>query len=983
MSDRALVSVVMCFLDAEHFIEEAIESVFAQTHGRWELVLVDDGSRDRSTEIARRYARNRPDLVRYVEHPGHRNRGKSASRNAGIAAGAGTYVGFLDSDDVLLPHALATLVAAMEEAPGAAVAYGRTEMWFSWPGNPDGRTPAWDFESELPARGGTVVAAGRLLPVLVREDDVLPSVCSALVRRAALETTGGWEPSFVDVYDDFVLWTKLFAEHDVLIVDEKLSRYRKHEASSCEQATRNGEWSPVDLNVARYRYLAWMEHWLTRRRLGDAETWRALDASLQPYRHPTAPVEVEEVEPLVAPGVHAHLDHPRPGFRTRSHRIPIGGWLAGEEYPLAVEFVADGRRVSHVALDARRPDVAAMLGLGRGGDRHGFLGEIALAGAEAQEIEVSAVLRDQRRVPLARVRARRVLRPEDRRLGAPTVSVVIVCSTEARELDVAIERALAQDHRPLEVVAVDDGSSSALEQIALAYPGVRYVRRHGEGLVAARRAGLERSQGELVLFLSPHDRLLPTAISAALARLAQRPECGWVVGSGGDRPLDHATLLHDGPASGPTLYRRVAIVASGGIPDAPPGLEDGALQVAVARELPGIAIADPMLAAPSPPRPAAPGAERTLLRAQRKHAKGERERQALIAAAARLAHADADRTRRPLRRRRRAYARGRALILLYHRVAELPADPWALGVGRARFAEQLAVLRSEATVLSLQEIVERVGSGGLPERAVAVTFDDGYRDNLLDALPELEAARVPATFFLTAGPETRTRELWWDEIERVLLSPGSLPPKLRLLVGGRRFAWDLADSATLDEAAAKRTAAWRIGQAPPTPRHAAYEALWEALFPLAESARVPVLDELLAWAGDPGTMRETHRLLDAEEVATLARSHAAEVGGHSITHPRLSSQRPMLQEVEIAHGKAILEEVTGRPLRHFAYPFGGLRDYTGATARMVADAGYASASATWEGLAHAASDPFQLPRVQVGDVAGETFAAHLARWFER
>ena len=81
---EALVSIVVIFLDEERFIEEAIESVIAQIYGNWELLLVDDGSSDGSTEIALRYAERHSGKVRYLEHSGHRNRGMSASRNPGI-----------------------------------------------------------------------------------------------------------------------------------------------------------------------------------------------------------------------------------------------------------------------------------------------------------------------------------------------------------------------------------------------------------------------------------------------------------------------------------------------------------------------------------------------------------------------------------------------------------------------------------------------------------------------------------------------------------------------------------------------------------------------------------------------------------------------------------------------------------------------------------------------------------------------------------
>src|SRR5262245_24155101 len=92
------VSVIIIFMNAQAFISDAIDSVFAQTYTNWELLLVDDGSTDASTQIALSFANGNPGRVRYLEHSGHRNRGMSASRNLGIQHAGGEYIGFLDAD---------------------------------------------------------------------------------------------------------------------------------------------------------------------------------------------------------------------------------------------------------------------------------------------------------------------------------------------------------------------------------------------------------------------------------------------------------------------------------------------------------------------------------------------------------------------------------------------------------------------------------------------------------------------------------------------------------------------------------------------------------------------------------------------------------------------------------------------------------------------------------------------------------------------
>ena len=101
-----MVSIIMIFLNEEQFIREAIESVFAQSYDTWELLLVDDGSMDLSTDIALRCADQHPGQVRYLEHADHQNRGMSASRNLGISHAKGKHIAFLDADDVWSPHKL-------------------------------------------------------------------------------------------------------------------------------------------------------------------------------------------------------------------------------------------------------------------------------------------------------------------------------------------------------------------------------------------------------------------------------------------------------------------------------------------------------------------------------------------------------------------------------------------------------------------------------------------------------------------------------------------------------------------------------------------------------------------------------------------------------------------------------------------------------------------------------------------------------------
>src|SRR4051794_20071252 len=111
--------------------------------------------------------------------------------------------------------------------------------------------------------------------------------------------------------------------------------------------------------------------------------------------------------------------------------------------------------------------------------------------------------------------------------------------------------------------------------------------------------------------------------------------------------------------------------------------------------------------------------------------------------------------------------RGAIAILLYHRVTALDSDPQQLAVTPEHFDEHLRVLREICTPVELADVPRMLRARRLPKRPVAVTFDDGYRDNLHEAKPLLERHGVPATVFVASGYVGSGREFWWDELERL------------------------------------------------------------------------------------------------------------------------------------------------------------------------------------------------------------------------
>jgi len=285
VSSKPLVSVITIFLNAEKFIEEAIESVFSQTHDNWELLLVDDGSFDASTQIARRYADRYPEKVRYFEHDDHRNRGMSASRNLGISNGRGEYIAFLDADDVWLPHKLEEQVAILCSHPEAAMVYGRTRIWFSWTDSPEDTQR--DYMTELGVQPNSVVEPPTLLTLFLRdENSYYPCTCSVLIRREVFEEIGRFKEDFRGGYEDMVFHSKVFLEAPVFVAGECWDQYRQHPDSCWAVARKTGQHHLYEPNPLYRSFLDWLTEYLFEKGVKDTKLWKALQKELWPYHHP-------------------------------------------------------------------------------------------------------------------------------------------------------------------------------------------------------------------------------------------------------------------------------------------------------------------------------------------------------------------------------------------------------------------------------------------------------------------------------------------------------------------------------------------------------------------------------------------------------------------------------------------------------------------------------------------------------------------------
>jgi glycosyltransferase involved in cell wall biosynthesis/SAM-dependent methyltransferase len=276
------VSVVVPFWNAKPFIEEAIRSVLDQTFADWELLLVDDGSTDGSTQITRQYVERFPEKLRYFEHEHHQNRGVAASRNLGIRQARAGYIAFLDADDVWVSNKLARQLTILESERDAAMVCGPSLFWYSWTGKAE--DTARDFVKDLRITPAGLIRPPTLLLSSLSRGTFVANPSTILIRREALDRVGGFEESFVgpvQTFEDDAFLAKVQLRESVFVATECWSRYRRHENSLLSIMTNTGR-----TRAARLFYLRWLERYLAQQKVDSDEIRDALSKALWPYHHP-------------------------------------------------------------------------------------------------------------------------------------------------------------------------------------------------------------------------------------------------------------------------------------------------------------------------------------------------------------------------------------------------------------------------------------------------------------------------------------------------------------------------------------------------------------------------------------------------------------------------------------------------------------------------------------------------------------------------
>lgn len=304
----------------------------------------------------------------------------------------------------------------------------------------------------------------------------------------------------------------------------------------------------------------------------------------------------------------------------------------------------------------------------------------------------------------------------------------------------------------------------------------------------------------------------------------------------------------------------------------------------------------------------------------------------------------------------------RPLILMYHRIADKPVDFFQMAVSPVHFKEHLDVLRRSRRPLPLNDFVRDLLSRTLPLDAVALTFDDGYVDNLVDGKPLLAAAEVPATVFLPTGYIDRPESFWSDELEKlILLADG--PQSFELMVPGESLLFDFGTESAAREDGTTPAASLKR-------RYAALLKLWGTLRLLEDEERRLIMVKLRSTFTSHNHRLSLGRAMTADEVRALAAEGLVTIGAHTVTHPVLTGLGAAACRRESIESKLACEAMVGVPIAAFAYPYG---DFDAQAREAVRAAGFTIACSSQRGPAVATSDALALPRIHISDMDGDEF----------
>jgi peptidoglycan/xylan/chitin deacetylase (PgdA/CDA1 family) len=293
-------------------------------------------------------------------------------------------------------------------------------------------------------------------------------------------------------------------------------------------------------------------------------------------------------------------------------------------------------------------------------------------------------------------------------------------------------------------------------------------------------------------------------------------------------------------------------------------------------------------------------------------------------------------------------------VLIYHRVND-ECDNFFPGVPTALFNSQMEYLATNCNVLPLNEAISRLRGDDLPDRAVVITFDDGYRDNFDKAFPILKKLCLPASIFLATDVVGCEKVLWHDRIFSAFRE--TKVPWLTGIAGQRRRL----SLRTIDE------------------KVAAQREVTKVLFALEDRDRLFWVDYVVRELEIDDFKEKPRLMLSWDEIKTM-QQHNISFGSHTLSHPILSRMSLERSRIEIECSKETIEKHLNVAVTTFAYPVGRRQDFNDDIKRVLRESGYVCALTTIPGTNDGSVDPYELKRATPWETYLPAFAAKLS-WY--
>lgn len=263
--------------------------------------------------------------------------------------------------------------------------------------------------------------------------------------------------------------------------------------------------------------------------------------------------------------------------------------------------------------------------------------------------------------------------------------------------------------------------------------------------------------------------------------------------------------------------------------------------------------------------------------------------------------------------------RNGVMVLLYHRIISLENDYWKIATSPELFEKEIKYLKDNYNILKIGDDWTKAS-----EKSIVVTFDDGYFDNYINALPILEKYNVPATFFISTANIGTGNEFWWDKLVNIVFTS-----KMEGKVLFKDFEIDVSTTDFKDETC---------------------KLLHNRLKKMTHIEREKELDEIADILMSDYSPSDVNRSVTSDELQKMDTLDCVTIGGHTVSHGCMAYLTYEDCKKEICLSKTVIEEIVGHEIYDFSYPFGGIDDRGTYSSEILSESGYFTVSTTSAGV---------------------------------